>query len=207
MSLLTSLRPRSPRRTRRGPRGRRLVTVLSLVLAAAGSAVLAGPALPAVAAPGYTVYDDLNTDPQLRWTAWNNVTGSNGFSTVGSNTWGWVTKTDTTGWSEIGRDVTFPEWTRRTSYCRAYIDLRASVDGSTSTANIEVINRADWTYVSLTKVSVTGSTWRRYSTAWRPSATMPLNPRFRVSLLGSGSYPSYRYLGVDNLTIGCWTIA
>jgi hypothetical protein len=202
---------RSPRHPQRSQAPRRLtvgiprwIALLSLVVLAAGSAVLAGPVGPAVAAPGYSVTDDLNTNPAQRWTMWNNQTGSHGFFTVGANTWGWVTKTDSTGWSEIGRDVQFPEWARNTHYCRAYIDLRASVDGSTSVANIEVIDQATWRYVSLSKVSVTGSTWHNYSTAWAPSPTMPLNLRFRVSLLGSGSY---RYLGVDNLTIGCWTIA
>lgn len=171
---------------------RRLMTVVGVVTA--GIMLVGSPAHASV----WQLNDDLNANPAATWSTWVNGAGTAGFTTSGANTFGHVTKTDTAGWTEIGRNVRITPRQLHSTSCGARIDLRASVDGSTSTANIEVIDPTTWNYVALRQVRVTGSNWQSFAVGpWRDG---PVNVRFRVSLLGAGSY---RYLGVDNLVMQC----
>lgn len=191
--------------------GRRVGSALFAVMATAAVVIVETPEDAYACGMGcyWSMKDDLNSSPQSRWSYWINGSGSGGFTTwingigpsgfgtPGTNTWGWATKNDTNGWSEIGRDVTTNAMGSG-PHCEGSVWLKASALTGPSTVNIEVINPTDWTYLSLRQVSVSGNHFQRFDIGpWYPN---PKTVRFRVSLLGSGSY---RYLGVDDLAITC----
>ncbi len=142
--------------------------------------------------------DTFDSDPGSRWSTETYGSGSAGIVTSGGNTFGYLVKNDAEGFSSIGRTVHLTPAQFHPAQCAAAISLRASVDGSTSTVNVEVINPTSWTYIALQQVRVTGSNFQNFNVGpWTPG---PVDVYFRVSLLNAGSY---RYLGVDDLVVQC----
>lgn len=173
------------------------VTRTLLTITAATVALIMGTASAAQASM-WQLLDTFDSNPASRWSIGFVGAGTGDFSTSGGNTWGWVTKTDSEGWSDIGRDVHLTPAQLHQSQCAATIALRASVDGSTSAVNIEVIDPPSWTYIALRPVKVTGDNFQTFTIGpWTPGA---VDVYFRLSLLASGSY---RYLGVDDLVVQC----
>jgi hypothetical protein len=174
------------------------VTRTLLTITAATVALVLGTAGVAQAGGVWQLTDTFDSDPASRWSIGFVGAGSGNFSTSGGNTWGWVTKTDSDGWSEIGRTVHLTPAQLHQAECTASVSLRASVDGSTSAVNVEVIDPTSWTYVALRPVKVTGSDFQAFAIGpWTPG---PVDVYFRLALLGSGSY---RYLGVDDVVVQC----
>jgi len=168
---------------------RRILTTFTLVIACV--AATAAPAQADLFGNTSVMTDRLENNPAQRWTIWSTGNGTGGFQ-AGV---GFVFHDMTTGWTEIGRDVTLSP-IDGSHTCRAYIDLFAEDNGGEALVNIEVINPANWQYLAKGTNRVASTPIQFFTPKW---SNGPTTVRFRVSLIGNGD----RTLWIDNMFISC----
>ncbi len=136
--------------------------------------------------------DRFENDPASRWTIWSNGNGWGGFGDPAG--WGYIAHTQTTGWTDIGRDVELP--VDGSSECQAFIHMFADNNGYRISARVEVIDPETWTYLAEDGGGVASTPIEHFTPKWKNG---PKKVRFRVSLFGNGP----QILWLDNMVIHC----
>jgi hypothetical protein len=188
--------------------------VLVACLVATGTVV--GVTSPAHAAV-WQLTDSFEGDPASRWSCWHTVDDwFNGCSFVINHAdWPAAIRPRTganrgslsggTGWSDMGRSVRLsPFQAGRTLHCAAGIYIKHHAgNGNTVTAQLEVIDAATWTYVSIkpfTSVSATVNPWRLIGTdTWIPARR---DVFVRIGILGDNG-TGVDTLQLDDMVVQC----
>jgi hypothetical protein len=184
--------------TGRPPAGRRLSLGARVVAAVVATTVglLAVTGAPAQASL-WQLQDGFDSQPAVNWTVEHYGTSGGGFDlgagtarSAPNNAYLWAQ----TEFSSVGRSVTLRNNSTRKD-CAAGIYLQG-FEGAK--VNVEVINPANWNYVALNSVTISGSGYRQYTVG--PWTGGPNTVYVRVSLLGTGVYNLIR---IDDLVVQC----
>ncbi|GAA3299340.1 hypothetical protein GCM10018962_76570 [Dactylosporangium matsuzakiense] len=187
---------------------------MARALVALAGVVTAALAVPGAAyASGWQLTDGFESNPSATWSCWNSVVDPNfvngcniGFASPnphsGTRT-SWIQANS--GWSDVGRTVSLTPFTAgRTLTCGARLWGRTLTFNAQLHGQLEVIDVATWTYVSVQPFTFTKANdyliWRPVTTAaWVP----PHKDVFvRIGLIGENNN-ELDALEVDDLTVSC----
>jgi hypothetical protein len=177
---------------------------------------LVGVTSPAHAAV-WSLYDGFEGDPASRWSCWHTVEDWFNSCAFAINRADWPESirprtgqnrgslSGGTGWSDIGRSVRltpFKEGVRLSCVAKIYVKHHAGI-GNTVHAQLEVIDEATWTYVSVkpfTTVSADVNPWRQIVTdgwvAARPDVFV------RIGIVGDNG-SGVDTLQLDDMEVRC----
>lgn len=180
------------------PRTRHRGLRRGLVVAALAALLVVGAAAPAYASV-WQLTDNFENNPASRWVPYASADGGGEFSSVAawshSGSWHafrWVR----TGYSSVHRGVHLTPAEFHQANCLAAIYVQAV--NHPAVVNFEVINPANWTYISLKNAALNPGGYQQLVTpSW---AANQVDVVVRVSALGYGSISDIR---VDDLTVQC----
>ncbi len=167
--------------------------IATVVMSAAVLGLTGGPAHASL----WQLTDGFDYQPASTWRIEHYGTSGGGFDlnvgtarTAPNNAFLWAQ----TQFSAVGRSVVLRNNSTRDE-CGAGIYLNGL---SGAKVNFEIINPSNWTYISLSNITLSGAGYKLYTVpVWRGG---PNTVYIRVSLIGTGTYNLIR---VDDLVVQC----